>query len=454
MSARWQWWNRGGKISVALKRWLLPFCLGLAAFPAISCAINRSPYPDLLVSPLVRDDTSGNADVIVVAGAGVTAACTPNTNSVRRVLLAAKLYREARAPLVMFAGGPSSRGPDCPVATVMAALAQSVGIPPAHIRTETASRSTWENARNSAPHLRALNAQRILVVTDRLHLLRTKASFERFGFQIEHTTVPVYEGNRDNMEMLYSALHELLGIWYYEARGWIRSPFDPPPAIAPTSHRGGVEQRDMKTRIAHPDGPLLILGASYAGNWDTRTLAGLPVINRGISGQQSFEFLGRFDDEVVPLRPRAVILWGFINDVFRAPRASVDTALERTKRSYVDLLARARGNGIEPILMTEVTVRQPDTLANNVKTVVGGWLGRPSYAGYINDHVLAVNAWLRDLARREGVLLLDIQPVISRADGRRRREYATADGSHISEAGYAAITEFITPILHAHLDGQ
>ena len=45
----------------------------------------------------------------------------------------------------------------------------------------------------------------------------------------------------------------------------------------------------------------------------------MPVINRGVAGQQSFELLARFDNDVVPERPRAVILWGFINDIFRAP---------------------------------------------------------------------------------------------------------------------------------------
>jgi uncharacterized SAM-binding protein YcdF (DUF218 family) len=58
--------------------------------------INRTTAADWLVSPLLLRDSNGTADVIVALGAGVTGNCVPNQNAVRRVLLAARLWRAIR----------------------------------------------------------------------------------------------------------------------------------------------------------------------------------------------------------------------------------------------------------------------------------------------------------------------------------------------------------------------
>jgi len=206
----------------------------------------------------------------------------------------------------------------------------------------------------------------------------------------------------------------------------------------------------MKTPLSHPDGPIVILGASYAGGWQIDRIAGIPVVNKGITGQQSFELLARFEADVVAARPRAVVIWGFINDVFRTPREQVDEAMTRAMSSYEQMVALARKHGIEPILATEVTARHKKTLAADVTTFIGGLLGKTSYQDYVNGHVLRGNGSLRELARREGVLLLDIQKALSDANDKRRKEYSANDGSHISPEGYEALTRYATPRLEAH----
>jgi lysophospholipase L1-like esterase len=172
-------------------------------------------------------------------------------------------------------------------------------------------------------------------------------------------------------------------------------------------------------------------------------------VNKGITGQQSFELLERFDRDVVSARPRAVIVWGFINDIFRTPRPQVGAAKTRAQETLAAIVSRAREAGIEPILMSEVTIRQPRSVMSEARTLLGRVLGRPSYQAYVNGHVLEVNAWLREFSRREGVLLLDVQPMLSTTDGGRLREYAATDGSHISREGYAALTRSVTPLLEA-----
>jgi lysophospholipase L1-like esterase len=206
----------------------------------------------------------------------------------------------------------------------------------------------------------------------------------------------------------------------------------------------------MTTAPRHPSGPVVVLGASYAGGWQPPA-GDLRLVNKGISGNQSWEMLERFERDVIAEQPRAVIVWGFINDIFRAPPDRVDAAVGRARESLASIVARAKAAGIEPILATEVTIRGKDSWGEWAASWVGWALGKQSYQTAINRHVLTTNDWLRDLARREGLLLLDIQPLMSDATGLRRKEYAAADGSHISPAGYQALSEHVLPRLRAHL---
>jgi len=213
----------------------------------------------------------------------------------------------------------------------------------------------------------------------------------------------------------------------------------------------GVARADGADRGGNNEVPrIVILGASYAKGWSPSGLPGVEFVNHGVSGEQSDEMLARFDRDVATLRPDSVVLWGFINDIFRAPKAEIVERLARTKEDFGTMIARARGAGIRPILATEVTIRHKAGWMEDVHARVGRLLGRASYQDYVNGHVRAVNAWLRELARTESLLLLDFENVVSGADGARRVEYAQEDGSHISPDGYVAIDRYAAPLLRAH----
>src|SRR4029450_5436528 len=87
----------------------------------------------------------------------------------------------------------------------------------------TPCRRTWENAKQSAPLLHELHAQRLLLVTDRLHMPRASGVFERFGFLVGRASVPVYAGHADNVSMLLAGLREYVALIYYKWKGWIGS---------------------------------------------------------------------------------------------------------------------------------------------------------------------------------------------------------------------------------------
>jgi len=418
----------------------LGILVGIALLLALRVAINQTSVADWIIAPLLLDDTREPSQAIVVLGAGVLEGCVPNENGVRRVLLAARLWREGKAPVVVFTGGS---GTDCPVATAMSLLARDLGVPDTAIRQETVSFNTWENGAISAPLLRGWGFERLLLVTDRLHMRRASAVFTRLGFDVRRASVPIGEGHDDNFSMLHAGIREFLALGYYRMRGWTGSP------DAATS--SGPKTVIPKHAVVS-SGPIVVLGASYAAGWKPGSIGGIPIINRGVAGQQSFEMLARFDSEVVPERPRAVILWGFINDIFRAP-SDAEAALTRIRDSYLEMIARARQNGIEPVLATEVTTRPPaGSFMERIRTMIGTIRGKEAYQDRINRQVMALNQWIVETAAREGLLVLQFQSVLSEpGGGRRNAPFAQPDGSHITPAGYDVLTSYATPILEEFL---
>jgi uncharacterized SAM-binding protein YcdF (DUF218 family) len=184
--------------------------------------INRTTFADRLIAPLLMPDSVSPADAIVVMGAGVIGDCGTNQNGVRRVLLAARLWRQKLAPVVVFTGGQAESG--CPVAVAMARLAEEVGVARSSIITESMSASTRENGEFSAPLLRARGFRRLLIVTDRLHMRRSSSTFTTLGFEVRRASVPIYEGHATNVQMLSAGIREAVALLYYKMRGWIGTP--------------------------------------------------------------------------------------------------------------------------------------------------------------------------------------------------------------------------------------
>jgi lysophospholipase L1-like esterase len=197
--------------------------------------------------------------------------------------------------------------------------------------------------------------------------------------------------------------------------------------------------------------PIVLLGASYLAAWELNEIAGHPVLNRGIPGDQTPAYLERFERDVVDVRPCAVVIWGVDNDVIRAPRGRTAEACWCVERNLESLVTLARAHGIEPILVTDLTLRPPARWYEWVAAIAGRLRGRQSYQSRINGHVLRLNAFIRDLAARTGTHLLDLHPLVSTRNGMRARRYAQRDGSHLTAAGYRVIDDYVIPRLTAWL---
>jgi lysophospholipase L1-like esterase len=188
---------------------------------------------------------------------------------------------------------------------------------------------------------------------------------------------------------------------------------------------------------------LVIIGASYAAEWQTPVLPGYTVTNKGIGGQESSDLRARFEADVIALKPDAVMIWGHYNDVVRAKPENMAAAKKKAQDNYQAMIEQARAAGITPILVTELTIPVPDTMKEKLMGLVAGLLGKNDYRTQKNTEIKAVNGWLRDYAKAQKIKLVDLETALDSGNGTRKVEYTRSDNSHVSPAGYQAITRYV-----------
>ena len=128
----------------------------------------------------LREVEEGTYDIIVIAGCPVQPDGGPSPALARRVERAVTLWRQGRAPRLLFTGGVGTWPPS--EAEAAAAHARSLGVPAEVLLLEDRSTSTEENARNAAL---AFPAERALVVTDTYHAFRVERVFGRYFSDVQ-----------------------------------------------------------------------------------------------------------------------------------------------------------------------------------------------------------------------------------------------------------------------------
>lgn len=210
-------------------------------------------------------------------------------------------------------------------------------------------------------------------------------------------------------------------------------------SFAPTA--GAAVNSDTATSSKR----LVILGASYAGSWGTPPLPGYSVVNRGVGGEQTNGMRARFQGDVIAAQPQAVLIWGHVNNITQTgvgDAARLAAVKKAAQDDYLSMLQQARAAGIEVILATEVPLAESTGLVNRAVAFLNGLRGKESYATKVNREVRELNAFVRQLAAREKLILLDFEKVFAPDGGARKPEYAKEDRSHVTPSGYKALTAY------------
>jgi uncharacterized SAM-binding protein YcdF (DUF218 family) len=176
-------------------------------------------------APLAAGDMAG-MQAIVVLGAGRISAAPeygrqdiPSSIALHRLRYAARLQRETKLPILVSGGQPD--GSAVSEAAIMArVLREDFAVPVQWLEEE--SNNTAENARFSAAILRKAGIQRILLVTDAMHMQRAKLVFRQSGLHVvaaptifisaARPTIPDYFPRSQWLQHTYYATHEWLGL--------------------------------------------------------------------------------------------------------------------------------------------------------------------------------------------------------------------------------------------------
>src|ERR1700751_5331043 len=144
---------------------------------------------------------------------------------------------------------------------------------------------------------------------------------------------------------------------------------------------------------------------------------GKPYVNRGISGQTTPQMLVRFQQDVVHLKPAAVIILAGTNDI--AGNTGPETP-QMIEDNFVSMAAIARQSGIKLII------------ASVLPAIAYPWKPGVQPA----DEIRGLNAWLKDFAQRDGDAYLDYYSSLADAQG-GMKPGLSKDGVHPTAAGYA-----------------
>ena len=166
----------------------------------------------------------------------------------------------------------------------------------------------------------------------------------------------------------------------------------------------------------------VFLGDSIADRWDLpRSFPNSRYVNRGIGSQVTAQMILRFHQDVVALRPAAVVILAGINDVQGFLQQETPEQIEANWETMADLADR-----------------------HGIKVVFGSILPVNNYTESARDvlkerdpaTLRALNGWLRRFCRQRGYAYADYYSVLVDDKGLMQRNLTT-DGVHPLRAGYA-----------------
>jgi uncharacterized SAM-binding protein YcdF (DUF218 family) len=207
---------------------LKPLLTAVAALLALVwMAAAFSPLCAWLGRDLVRRDPLASADAVFVLSSNVQSDGDLTSASMSRLLHGLELLAQGQAPRLVLSELPP---PIPPYAAPAKELIRQLEIE-GEVLVVGPVRNTRDEAVAVARLFRERGWRKLLLVTSPSHSRRASAAFEREGlevvsspcmevrFDLERLDTP-----RDRLAAFPNLMHERIGLWIYERRGWITTP--------------------------------------------------------------------------------------------------------------------------------------------------------------------------------------------------------------------------------------
>ncbi len=192
--------------------------------------------------------------------------------------------------------------------------------------------------------------------------------------------------------------------------------------------------REDNAKLPPPEeGRVVFFGDSITDAWGRRGngsdfFPGKPYINRGIGGQTTPQMVVRFQQDVIALKPEAVVILAGTNDIAGNTGVESTTDIQNSFRMMGDLAT-----------------------ANHIRVIVSSVLPVDEYAWRHGlapaDKIRSLNTWLKQFSTERGFTYLDYYAALATPEG-AMKPGTSSDGVHPTAAGYAVMA----PLAQAAID--
>ena len=212
-------------------------CLWIASTPIFANWLNfrlESQFPPQSVETLPQ------SDVVIVLGGVLGQPIPPRvaadlSGSADRIIHALRIYRSGKARFILISAGGYVpwQWAGIPEAQLIADLLLELGVPRSVLILEAESRTTRENAVNTAAIFKEHGWRRGHLVTSGSHMPRALATFQKVGVDVIPASTDIHAGppqgiillglipSAKSLALTTSAIKEIVGLCVYRYRGWI-----------------------------------------------------------------------------------------------------------------------------------------------------------------------------------------------------------------------------------------
>ena len=196
-------------------------------------------------------------------------------------------------------------------------------------------------------------------------------------------------------------------------------------------------------RALPPPGPgeqrVVFLGDSITDKWNlAAAFPGRPYINRGIGSQVTSQMVLRFHQDVIALRPAAVVILAGVNDLHGFMQQETPETIQANYEAMADLADR---HGIRIVFASILPIHNYGEAAAHVTQERSP------------ETLRALNAWLRAFCEERSYVFADYHAAFVDEHGLLQRDLS-ADGIHPLPAGYARMAPIAQAAIERALSGS